>query len=205
MTSTSMSQGHAITTRSTPNPVIINNTVWDVDHGIGHDNPNGAEFINNIVGNVSSSGHQLGWANSTSGNLSTVRNILLAGPVKIHYGTNDYTSLESFMATGKGQGSRVGDPRFASTSSLMILGDSPALNAGYATSGGGIHPVFALFESTYPGHGSITRDFRGTARPSSGAQWDIGAHDTAARQRQRHLLRRRMCESFGSPSARSAP
>ena len=175
--SSSMSQGHAIMTRSTPNAVVINNTVWDVDHGIAHDNPYGVEFINNIVGNVASSGHHLGWANSSSGNLSTVRNMLLSGSVKIDYGTNDYTSLESFQsATGKGQGSRTGDPRFL-PGSLLINSDSPAVNAGYATTNGGPHPVFALFESTYPGHGSIARDSRGANRPSAGAMWDIGASE----------------------------
>ena len=185
-----MSQGHAIMTRSTPNAVVINNTVWDVDHGIAHDNPYAVEFINNIVGNVASSGHHLGWANSSSGNLSTVRNMLLSGSVKIDYGTNDYTSLESFQsATGKGQGSRTGDPRFL-PGSLLINSDSPAVNAGYATANGGPHPVFALFESTYPGHGSIARDSRGTNRPSAGAMWDIGASEYGDPQRASRRLHR---------------
>ena len=80
--------------------------------------------------------------------------MLLSGSVKIDYGTNDYTSLESFQsATGKGQGSALAI--LIPPGSLLINSDSPAVNAGYATANGQPHPVFALFESTYPGHGSI--------------------------------------------------
>jgi hypothetical protein len=176
--STSMSNGHGIMHRATPNPIVVNNTVWDADHGISQDGNSPAEFVNNIIGNVSASGHHLGWGSTTSASASTVRNILYGSGVRIAWGgTTTYTSIESFMsAQGKGQGSLSADPRFG-TGSLMIMPDSPAINAGYATSGGTPHPLFALFELTYPGAGGIARDITGTLRPTAGSQWDIGADE----------------------------
>jgi hypothetical protein len=146
---------------------------------MSQDGNTGAEFINNIIGNVALTGHHIGWgSSSTSGAASTVRNNLFGGGVRIAWGgTNIYTSLSSFLsATGKGEGSLSADPRFADAN-LMIRSDSPAINAGYATSGGGPHPVFALFDNTYPGAGGILRDADGRARPTSGALWDLGAYE----------------------------
>ena len=124
-----MSDGHGIMHRATPNPVVVNNTVWDVDHGISQNVGSGADFTNNLVGAVAAGGHHLGWGDTVAGANSTVRNNLLGGGVRLAWGSTIYTSLSSFAsATGKGSGMLNADPSFV-PGSLLIAPDSPAVNA----------------------------------------------------------------------------
>ena len=112
------------------------------------------------------------------------------------------------------------DPSFVS-GGLLIAPDSPAVNAAYAA-GGAPHPVFALFESTYPGVGGIARDITGGARPSCGgavgyrrrrARWEPQLPDAANARpdvtferaynslRHSYLVRRRTARRFTAISA----
>ena len=175
---TSLSDGHGIMMRATSNVVVSGNTVWNVDGGISQDGSDPAEVVNNIVGAVSPGGHHFGWGNTGSGGASLVMNNLLAGSVNVLWGSERYTSLSSFQSgTGKGQNSLNADPRFAGTNDFRLLSDSPALDRGYSSSGAP-HPAYALFTSTYPQAGPVTRDLRNILRPAVGAAWDIGSYES---------------------------
>nr|AHN98034.1 hypothetical protein [uncultured bacterium lac193] len=175
---TSLSDGHGIMARATTQIVAVNNTLWSVDGGFSQDGNAPADCVNNIIGAVSAGGHHLGWGSTTSGSASLIRNNLLQGTVNILWAGSRYTSLSSFeTSTGKGQGSVNASPQFVSSTDWRLLAGSPAIDAGYATSIGTPHPVFALFEATYPGAGAITRDISGRLRSVLGAQWELGAYD----------------------------
>ncbi|MFW6154488.1 MAG: Ig-like domain-containing protein [Planctomycetota bacterium] len=126
--------GKGIHVRNSARTDIINNTIFNTGTAIGSANTP-LSIMNNIIANRNESyGYDIQFDDSTAASNSRMNNNLVYGPdgVRIKWG-GTYSSLADFQAaTGKGDGSYEGDPRFVSEANrdFRLTADSPAIDAG---------------------------------------------------------------------------
>ena len=165
---TSVTQGHAVMTRATSSAAVVGNTVHNVDHGFGFGAGHPVDIANNIVAGVSKSGHHVGWATTRSADESRLRNNLFEPPISV---------LVAGRPRGPSGNAKSATPKFVSPPhDYQLQPGSPAVRAGFGEDGRP-HPVYVLFEQTYPGFPTIRIDLNGTPRPRSPQEWDLGAYN----------------------------
>lgn len=175
--------GQAIYRRNSQATYIINNTMVDVDAGIGGINNPEMHIVNNIIANRN--GMADGAANARhihleniNSALSEVRNNILEGSnVRISWnaGTPVYT-LAQFQAAypAVASGNLNVDPQFVDPAArdFRLRSTSPAVDKGLLSS------VYATFKSLYGI--DIAKDIAGIPRPQGPAA-DIGAFELSSR------------------------
>ncbi len=153
---------------------IVNNTIHDVDAGIGiPGGTGGVRMVNNILSGITQA-NDIFLESPGSTNGSTMNNNLLSGGGRIRWGGQQMNDLSGFQrATGLGAACRTGDPRFvdAARADFHTSAGSPAIDGGTADS------VYDVFQRLYGLSIAIGRD--GRARPA-GAAYDMGAYETGA-------------------------
>ncbi|MEF3691847.1 MAG: right-handed parallel beta-helix repeat-containing protein [Candidatus Moraniibacteriota bacterium] len=165
----------AISSWSSDDIYLINNTLYGNDRGIditGGNNSNFYMYNNIVANNINSSGYHLSLAYTDYRNNADLKNNIFYQPeggVKINWG-QIYDVSGLIAGTGKCEGCLESDPLFVNPieRNFGLQSTSPAIDAGISTS------VYNLFESLFGE--SIDFDFIGTIRPQN-LIWDIGTHE----------------------------
>ena len=156
----SMYRAAAILTYNTTNSLHLNNTVWDSDAGISYAGGTApTEIINNIVGPLTQSSHQIAIGNTKALAASVVSNNLIEGEVQLRMGGIRRACEGAECRNEKAL--MVQAPK-----DFRLDADSPAIDAGIT------HSIYETFQRRYGL--DIAFDLYGTSRPQ-GEAVDIGA------------------------------
>jgi nitrous oxidase accessory protein NosD len=158
----------AIIAYASPELHVVANTIYDVDAGISFPTGQRAVIVGNVVANLSQPSHHVAVGGSAAGS-SLMSHNLLAGPVRIKWGTTRAQGLSEFQgSSGRGAGCVTGDPAFQDPGrgDFRLRTGSPAIDAGITPD------VYATFQRLYGL--DIARDLASTPRPQ-GRAFDIGA------------------------------
>jgi len=163
----------AIHMRGATRRYLINNTIYDADAGI--ESPVGYGFmymVNNIIGApAKAGGMHIFLEDPGITGASIMHHNLLAGTVRIRWGTGTVYNLPAFQAaTGQGLACLNADPLFVdpANGNFRLQSGSPAIDHG------SVDPVYALYQGLYGVE--IARDAVNLPRPV-GLAWDMGAHE----------------------------
>ena len=161
---------------------VVNNTVYgSTNNYYTSQSLTGIRFANNISAErLGSSGYHLGVSANTVANGAYATNFIFhqtSGGTRILWDGATYTSAASWISgEGTGNGSTDANPLFvnAANNNLSLQAGSPAIGASVS-----IASLVNRFQSEW-GRSLEMVDINGTARPSGGVGWSIGAYEVAS-------------------------
>jgi hypothetical protein len=158
----------AVIAYASPEIHVVANTIYDVDAGISFPTGERAVIVGNVIANLSQTSHHVAVGGSATGT-SVMSHNLLAGPVRIKWGSTRALALSEFQGpSGRGAGCVAADPAFQDPGrgDFGLRTGSPAIDTGTTLD------VYATFHRLYGL--DIARDLTSTPRPQ-GRAFDMGA------------------------------